>query len=912
MKQQNIWQRCVAPCLLALALVALALIPLKNRLMPRVAHTFVFDNRNHHFKIKRLAVVGDFSDWQERYYLNDADHDGRWRVTVPLKIGWHSYRFLINGKRWVRDWSVPDYGGPYSNSQIYVDTLIVPKWHGSVPATGSWLYRNADTLRFVFDSDIKNWLRKNRAEAELDSILRPYIVSDSVLKIPLPPLADGEHDWTVRLRKRDGTVVMHRFGIFFLNRHNHPPIANAGHTQIVYLGQAALLDGGLSFDPDFEPITRFSWRQTAGPEKIKRFVRNKPLVRLTFNTPGRYRFVLTVRDSMGLQNADETQVLVLPERSPVQIFSVAADRFKVPVKTMALVGEFNRWNASANPMHYDSVSGQWSAALALPSGQWEYKFVVNDSLWLPDPTNPHKVSDGWNGFNSLRIIPHDSTFDGTFSEIENTGKRLVVAFNPLRSAGQSFRWIGDVQNPAKKFRGKGNRLYFDKSAPQGTYFYYLIQSSGGHFSRPRILFINHYQKTAWYDFQQTPAWADTSVIYELFLRRFTRLGTFKSLTAKLPYLKKLGVNTIWMLPVYQGPTEHGYAPTSLFQTDKRYGSLTDYAQLINKAHQMGMNVLFDFVANHLSDQHRFVRAAYFNKRSPLRDWFYWKPDGTWGYHNDWDTLVNLNYHNPWVRHYMIQAAQFWLSSGTDGFRCDVAWAVPHSFWKDFRRSIKPLKFDCLLLDEVLPRQPIFHDNQFDMSYDTDFYGNVLDVLHHRKPISAIPLGLAKSRLNYPKGAQSLRYLENHDLPRFISQFGPQLTKVMAVVLFTVPGTPLLYYGQEYGAQEIRPNFYALNNAKWFDFYQKLIKFRKSSKALTIGTLQTVKIDDSKRLWWYRRQWRNQTVDVIINLSDSAQIIKEAPQGKIKKIDGSKFKRTGKRTIKIEGNSFIIIQKDEGK
>ncbi len=366
-----------------------------------------------------------------------------------------------------------------------------------------------------------------------------------------------------------------------------------------------------------------------------------------------------------------------------------------------------------------------------------------------------------------------------------------------------------------------------------------------------------------------------------------------------------------MLPVYQSPTEHGYAPTSLFRTSPNYGSLSEYRRLIWQAHRLGLKVVFDFVANHLSDQHRFVRAAFQNPASPLRRWFYWKPDGTWGFHNDWDTLVNLNYHNPWVWHTMLQAGLFWQSVGVDGFRCDVAWAVPHAFWKDFRRVIKPVQNKTLLLDEVLPRQAAFHDEEFDMSYDTDFYGNILDVLHGRKPLSAILLGIEKSRLNYPRGAQSLRYLENHDLPRFIEQFGPQLTRLMAVVLFTVPGTPLIYYGQEYGSREIRPYFYALHNTKWFDFYQKLIKFRTSSKALTQGRLQTVALDNKKRIWWYRRQWRSDTVDVLINLSKKCRIFENVPEGKILKIEGSKFKQKQNRTIKLEGSSFMIIQRDEG-
>ncbi len=912
MKQQNGLQRYFALFLLAITLIALLVIPFKKLIAPRVAHTFYFDNRQKKMPIERLAVVGDFSDWQERYYLYDSNHDGIWQVTVPLKIGWHSYRFLLNGKNWLRDWSQPDYGGPYSNTMIYVDTITVPGFRNAVPATGSWLYQSPRHLRFVFDRQIGKWLQRHRATIELDSIKRKFTLRDSVLVLSLPVLAEGEHDWQIILRKNSGEVVLKRSGLFFLNANNQPPKARAGHTQIVYSGQTVTLNGALSFDPDFEPITQFRWRQTAGPQPIALKNADRPMVSFQLHKAGTYRFRLMVKDSLGLSDFDETDIVVLAQKEPQQSFSIDENAFMIPVKKIALVGEFNRWDASKNPMHFDTLAGQWRVSLPLGPGQWEYKYVVNDSLWLPDPTNPDKVPDGWNGFNSLRIIEHDSTFDGHFVEVRNANRFLTVAFQARHPENLRFRWFGDAQNPEVKFKRNANRLQFDKNAAQGIYFYYLVLNKGQRFSRPRILIIRHFQTTAWHNFRRTPAWADTAVIYELFLRRFTREATFRSLAERLPDLKRLGVNTLWMLPVYQSPTEHGYAPTSLFGTQNDYGNLADYRYLIRKAHKLRMKVLFDFVANHLSDQHRFVRAAYQNPESPLRRWFYWKPDGTWGYHNDWDTLVNLNYHTPWVRHYMIQAAQFWLNVGVDGFRCDVAWAVPHSFWKDFRRSVKPIDFNTLLLDEVLPRQPAFHDDEFDMSYDTDFYGNILDVLRGRKPISAIPLGIEKSRLNYPQGTQSLRYLENHDLPRFIEQFGPQLTRVMAVILFTVPGTPLIYYGQEYGARERRPDFYTLKNSKWFDFYQKLIKFRKNNKALTFGRLYNVKTDNANRIWWYRRQWQSQRIDVIINLANETKVINNFPEGTIKRIEGSKFKQTGKRTIKLEGKSFIIIQKDEGK
>ncbi|NOX88976.1 MAG: hypothetical protein GXO77_08120 [Calditrichaeota bacterium] len=908
-------QKWSAIILIAVFFSATLSLLVGGRFDDRVNRTFEFDNRAHKYKIERLAVVGDFSEWKEWYYLTDRDGDDIWQVRIPLKRGWHSYRFVINGRRWLRDPKAEAYGGAYSNSMIFVDTLKIPRLKGAIPKTGSWLYGKIDSLYFSFDTPLKKIRKSFEIGLSLDSVKSAFSVKDSTISAPFRFLGEGEHGWRLKLvKKNSDETALDRSGILITNLENKKPKANAGATQLVHKGDKVILNGGLSFDPDFEPVTQYRWRQSNGAQKVSLINSDTPFPYFIAQSPGNYRFRLTVKDSMGLKDSDVTEVVVLPYDRPETEFKVAFYGLNVPVKKVALVGEFNNWNSSARLMKFDSLSNEWKIKIPLKSGKWEYKYVINDSIWIPDPSNPNKIADGWNGFNSVRHVPQDTTFEGTFVESDfTTADRLVIEFKQSPGKRIKYRWYGDVQNPAAGVKAKKNLLYFDKNLPQGSYFYYLVLEKERSLSEPKILLINHYQTTEWMDFRQTPAWADTAIVYEVFLRRFTPQGNFKSLISKLPYLKELGVNTIWLLPVYEGPTEHGYAPVSLFDTEADYGTLSEYREFIEKAHRSGMRIIFDFVANHLSDQHRFVKAAYRNRNSPLRDWFYWKPDGTWGYHNDWDTLVNLNYGNPWVRHYILNSALFWLNLGVDGFRCDVAWAVPHDFWKDFRREIKKVNPECLLLNEVLPRQPQFHDYEFDMSYDTDFYGNVLDVLNGKKPISAIPFGLEKSRLNYPKFSQTLRYLENHDLPRFVSQFGEKYTRIMAAVLFTLPGTPMIYYGQEYGEREVRPKSPEFNkNSKWFDFYQKLIKFRKRHAALKNGSFENILIDDQNKLWRFRRRLNNQIIDVIINLSDSAKIVNNVKGFSIVNFKNSGFKRTGLQSIKIESKSFLIIQKDESK
>jgi glycosidase len=236
----------------------------------------------------------------------------------------------------------------------------------------------------------------------------------------------------------------------------------------------------------------------------------------------------------------------------------------------------------------------------------------------------------------------------------------------------------------------------------------------------------------------------------------------------------------------------------------------------------------------------------------------------------------------------------------------VAWAVPHSFWKDFRRTIKELKPECLLINEVLPRQQVYHDDEFDMSYDTDFYGNILDVLNGRKPLSALDYGLKKTLFNYPQAAKDLRYLENHDLPRFLSIFGEKKTRVMAALLFTVPGTPLVYYGQETGMLQMRPNYRGFANSKWFDFFRELIKLRKNNPALTGGIMSTVSSDNDQEIWHYRRILDKKIIDVFINLSSNEQNI-NLPENISKIYFAEENLKDEHGVYYLDAESFIICE-----
>lgn len=874
----------------------------------RIATEFCFDNRSGKYDIQQLSVSADFNDWsRNRHFLRDTEENNLWRVIIPLNQGSYLYRFILNGQRWLRDPNNSQYAGPFSNSFIYVDSMEYPQVIDLHPRNGSWIYQKIDSLIIKFNKSVP---RTDQFELTflLDARPVPFIMRDSLIIAPLPDLSEGKHYWQVLITNMQHDTVYTKEGLWNLNYQNQAPHAEAGYSQFTHLNQTIELNAGRSYDPDGDGPLQYRWQKIGGSENYMLKDADTPFPKFSASKAGVYRFRLTVRDTLAGEGSDETEVIVLNAQQPQTIFSFDPSYLPQKVDKVSLVGEFNQWQATKHNLIWNERSGQWEIELALTKGQYEYKYVINDQEWIVDPANPNKIEDGWKGFNSIKFVdyPLPFNFNIQVDSVLDKGSFYEVPLNIFEPADVQVWCYSDINNPTQDLQRTTHGLRFNKNNPKGHYYYYYLLQKDGYYSKSYTLLVNHYTETKFIDFSDSPSWPDTSIVYELFVRRYTPDGTLQALIERLPALKEFGINTLWLMPVYEGPTEHGYAPTEFFNIERDYGTLQDYQSLIDQAHQLGMKVVFDFVANHLSDQHGYVYAAADNPASPLRHWFFWGAEGNWKFHNDWDTLVNLNFNNPQVRYFILEVARFWLGLGVDGFRCDVAWAIPHSFWKDFRRTVKEINPDCLLIDEVLPRQQIFHDDAFDMSYDTDFYGNILDVLNDKKPLSALDYGLQKTLFNYPVSALDLRYIENHDLPRFISLFGEPKTRLMAALLFSVPGTPLIYYGQELGLQQMRPVYPQNSNSKWFDFYQTLLKLRCSKVALQKGKMITVDLDDKNKIWHFRRLYLNDSCDVFINLSTWDQKINLSAN--ISKIYlGSENLKDENNVYYLKKESFIICE-----
>ncbi len=855
---------------------------------------------------KTVHLGGMFNDWSPvATPMSDADGDNWWECTLFLPYGPHEYRFLVDGKSWVRDPLNRRYGGAYSNSIKIVKDPRLPDIKIRSPKNGVMIRDNQIRLLAEFiPGNQPIDLSTDSTVILYDEIQQKFIYhpQKKLLECLIVNGTEGEHWIKIFIRDEVGNSVEPVELLVVINNEDNLPVAHAGFTQVIPCFKPTQLNSGLSYDADLDPITQFDWKLIDAPAGSNALPENPsvPFPYFRPDQPGRYLFSLQVNAGGKLSVSDTVDVWSLDLPVHLTPFKFDTKKISNPVQQVSLVGEFNHWQANQFELKDSDSDGIWETALELAPGEYEYKFVVNQNAWLPDPDNPLQIADGWNGHNSIKKIERRYPEISNFSlKSENSMISIKPIFNE-KSMMPEFAWFQDIQNrgtiPIKKQVGPT----FNYPRIPGIvdlYFMSWNKQAVAPLKNLRLDFTT--EKVHWADLDNSPAWCRDAIIYEIYVRKFTTEGTLEGIRAKLPYLKALGINCIWLMPIFDSPTGHGYGPANFLKVNPEYGTAADFAKLVQTAHEFGIKVVLDFIANHSGDQHPYFKAAFENPHSVFRDWYTWHSDSlikdrlNYGYHNDWDPLPNLNFQNPQVWHFMLTVAKYWMEFGVDGFRCDVAWGVPHHFWKTFRHELKKINPEILLLNEVLPRSPEYHQAEFDMSYDTDFYGNMLDILRRKKPIASLDFGLLKALKNYPPAAQSLRYLENHDMNRFISDFGPERTKLAATLLLTCPGTPLIYYGQEWGQRTIRDSMdWEMDepeNVALFQYYKALIHLRNEFSALRTGQLSRIEVDTPEIYAYFRSDRMNQFL-ILLNFSDKpVKCSLEIASGPIHQKFGSKIK-----------------------
>jgi cyclomaltodextrinase len=318
-----------------------------------------------------------------------------------------------------------------------------------------------------------------------------------------------------------------------------------------------------------------------------------------------------------------------------------------------------------------------------------------------------------------------------------------------------------------------------------------------------------------------PEWALDSAIYEIYVRTFAGNGVeesagvaenaFGRIRERLDYLDDLGVDVVWLTPVLQNDhAPHGYNITDFFAIASDLGSREDFENLVEAAHDREMRVVFDLVLNHSARAHPYFMDAYGegddvgvgqgspNPESDYFDWYDWQESGEPETYFEWEHIANFDFDTLDVRRHLLDAVAEWFPL-VDGFRCDMAWAVPNGFWREIHDWTKERDEEFLLLDETIPYIPEFQAGLFDMHFDSTTAFQLREIGSGAVPAESLLEAVTeRQRIGFPDHASFMLYAENHDETRYIEKCGKPAALAAAGALATLPGAPMLYAGQELG------------------------------------------------------------------------------------------------------------------
>ena len=379
-----------------------------------------------------------------------------------------------------------------------------------------------------------------------------------------------------------------------------------------------------------------------------------------------------------------------------------------------------------------------------------------------------------------------------------------------------------------------------------------------------------------------PEWAANAVLYQVNTRQFSEEGSLNAVTNALPRIKELGVDIIWLMPVYsigekkrKGKLGSPYSVKDYYSINPEFGTMADFKNLVDAAHTIGLRVILDWVPNHTAwdavwiDEHPEYYTEYKGALTvPLNE--HGEPI------EDWSDVVDLDYSNPDTRKAMIDAMKFWVEEyGIDGYRMDMAGLVPNDFWKEARPamdSLKPLYFLAEWQDEPEHFTSLFHTN----------YGwKWKDITKSigRGEQSALALDSLHDFLTrfYPSHFSQLYFTQNHDENTHSgtdSELYGESADAFKVLSFTWSGFPMIYNGQEDSLDQ-RLGFFEQTPIEWGDynktpFYQALSALRHGNRALWSGPHGGIPIkldtDSNETIYAFYREKEGDKVVVILNLS----------------------------------------------
>ncbi len=421
---------------------------------------------------------------------------------------------------------------------------------------------------------------------------------------------------------------------------------------------------------------------------------------------------------------------------------------------------------------------------------------------------------------------------------------------------------------------------------------------------------------------EVPQWAANKVVYQIFPSRFATTqpvdkelwykapitpmddlhGNLRGIIEHLDYIKDLGIDVVYLTPIFKSNSCHKYDTIDYYQVDPSFGTTEDLKELVQKSHERGMKVVLDAVYNH-SGREFFAFQDILEKgeKSKYLDWYFideLPPRGEWGEIPNFKCfgyyggMPKLNLKNPEVEKYITDVACYWIKEcDIDGWRLDVGDEISHFFWKNFRKAIKAVKKDMLIIGEIWHYAGDFLEgDEWDTVMNYPFYLNLIDLLADEKiNVSQFVqnLGYLKGRLNKKCYPLMWNLIDSHDTARFLHLCHDNKKKqhLAAAFQLLMPGMPMVYYGDEYampGANDpdCRRGMYwdeEYQDKEMFEWYKRLLQVRKAHTCIVEGELaEAITRDEDETIVLIRKNGE-ETIALIFNCSDHTKEFKEYAQ-----------------------------------
>ncbi|WP_324734848.1 alpha amylase N-terminal ig-like domain-containing protein [Thermococcus sp. SY098] len=590
-----------------------------------------------------------------------------------------------------------------------------------------------------------------------------------------------------------------------------------------------------------------------------------------------------------------------------------------------LLGNFNAFNEGSFRMK--EKRGRWSVTIELPEGIWYYAFSI-DGVFTLDPENEERHTYRRHSYKFERTVNTATIFSGekfyhstSLIYVYSSEGATHIRLRAIKGAAKKVFLISDQKYEMEKKAQDDLFEYFEAVLPgkDELEYYFQIHTADGIIDYGDFKVDFNEQKGRF----KPPVWVFDRVVYQIMPDRFAKGnpendphdciefgighygGDLEGIIKKLNHIEELGVNALYLTPIFESMTYHGYDITDYFHVAEKFGGDETFKQLVDELKKRDIKLILDGVFHHTSFFHPYFQDILEKgKESKYRNFYRilnfpvvsedflkaihsnepWLKKhrelkkSKWNYESFFSVwlMPRLNHENPEVRMFIRTVIKYWLEKGADGWRLDVAHGVPPEVWREIRKDIQE---GAYLIGEVMDDGRLWLFDKFHGTMNYPLYEALLRFFVYDEITAEEFLNWLELLSVYYGPAEYTMYnfLDNHDVERFLGLVRDKRKYLCALTfLMTYKGIPAIYYGDEVGLENMNVPSMEVSRTpmkwdanKWdkelLKATKELISLRKTSKALQKGIFKPVKFKD--KLLVYKRTLDNESILVAINYSE---------------------------------------------